>query len=199
MELWAKQNWSYPEGYGAACGSTPEPGPLHCTRAKDEIASTCEAEAINEHKFEKGYAGYNAAMNAQAWCTKQFCWLSPCACNKLDQAKSTWAATEFYSHSVCGAEDVYTEVSRNAFYLSACESQSQCIWDTSMDAGYASPTPAPGIAPRCAPKTSEETFQEYSNVLGRPTQIQPVELAWRMRTLSTTAPAKTSRCGIAMG
>lgn len=124
---WGKHDWYYPEAYGKTCGSTSEPGSFHCTQVKDPK----NASLFLKHEFNKTSPGYNKNMNTEPWCTKKWCLVDPCKCDKLDMTKSTWK-DGYYSYSMCGDVDVYTASAKCTTMTTkiACDKEITCKWGT---------------------------------------------------------------------
>jgi len=125
QEDWAKHDFSYPSNYANTCDqSGKEPGSFHCTWVKDMKTT---------HKFAVG-ATYNSKWDSETWCTKTFCWVDPCACDKLDIAKSSWL-NGHYSYSMCGSKDEYTEKKCDTNTdETKCKAATGCKWDTTCKA-----------------------------------------------------------------
>ncbi|CAE7365952.1 PKD2 [Symbiodinium natans] len=79
----------YPPTYGEGCGVHLEPGSSSCSDS----------------------SGNPLPLNESAgWCTKPWSYVNPCECSASDMTRSTYFDLElYYSYSVCGATDTYTE------------------------------------------------------------------------------------------
>jgi len=123
---WAKHDFHYPANYANTCDQAgKEPGSYHCTWIKEQ-----------NHTFAPG-VGYNPKWNSEAWCSDQFCWVDPCACDKLDISKSSWL-DGYYSYSMCNATDKYTPATCDGTDKTKCVGIIGCKWiegtSTSADA-----------------------------------------------------------------
>jgi len=122
---WAKHDFTYPSNYANTCNQAgQEPGSYHCTWKQGMKA---------KHAFANG-GTYNSKWDSEDWCSKKFCWVDPCACDKTDISKSTWLNSH-YSYSMCGATDTYTpaKCSTNTD-ATACNAATGCKWATTCTA-----------------------------------------------------------------
>lgn len=96
-----KHTVEYPADYALTCDSTGfEPGSFDCTKVAGK-------EML--HVFEKGNENYNDDYDSAGWCADKFCWVDPCNCDKADIAESSWIDDYYYSYSMCGGADGYSQ------------------------------------------------------------------------------------------
>jgi len=151
--------WDYPADYFDYCpppnGSLPgspsgfshwiEPGSYACTKV-DGVP----------HEFNLSSAGFNSYYNTTSWCTQPGCWVSPCTCNMLDMAPSTWIkrpndnGSIYYSYGACGGKASFTEaLCDGAQDYASCGALAGCKWMGT--------TPSPSTSPS-APTTTPQTY-----------------------------------------
>jgi len=119
---WAKHDFHYPASYANTCDQAgKEPGSYHCTWVKD----------VN-HTWG-GATGYNHKWNSEDWCSDKFCWVDPCACDKVDISKSSWL-NGYYSYSLCGQADQYTPATCADKSEANCPGTTGCKWDATVAA-----------------------------------------------------------------
>jgi len=120
---WTKHDYHYPANYANTCEQAGmEPGSYHCTWIKNKT-----------HTW--GGAGYNSKWDSEDWCTDKFCWVDPCACDKIDISKSSWL-NGYYSYSLCGQADQYTPVACSANTdKTVCTGTAGCKWTDSVASG----------------------------------------------------------------
>jgi hypothetical protein len=139
--------WDYPADYGEYCppanASAPggydgatypgwlEPGSYACTKVTGVT-----------HQWTNPSAGYNSNYNSAGWCTKSFCWVDPCNCDRADIGVSSWfkrrsdGGNIYYSYSQCGAVDSFTLALCTAGTTQTlCEAEAGCKWGTSGTTG----------------------------------------------------------------
>jgi len=162
--------WDYPADYFDYCpppnGSLPgspsgfshwiEPGSYACTKV-DGVA----------HEFNLNSAGFNSYYNTTSWCYQPGCWVSPCTCNMLDMAPSSWIkrpndnGSIYYSYGFCNGTNAFTEaVCDGAQDFTSCGELGGCKW--------MGPTPSPSTSP--SPPT---TMPPTSTSPSPPTTMPP--------------------------
>lgn len=126
---WSKHDFHYPAGYANTCDQAgKEPGSYHCTWMKDKD------EKVIAHTWTKG-PGHNCKWNSETWCEDKFCWVDPCACDKIDISKSSWL-NGYYSYSMCGQADQYSPVVCNVHTDKAvCAGAEGCKWVADVASG----------------------------------------------------------------
>lgn len=148
---WARHDWPYPDNTAATCdgssGTGPnwEPGSYDCTKVK--ITPVTDPVTYKTHKFEKGFAGYNAEYNSEAWCTGKSCYVDPCTCNMKDFSASSWfkkadGSKLYYSGMMCGAAYTFKDaVCTGKTTKTTCEADSGCTFASPVVADVTSPGP----------------------------------------------------------
>jgi len=126
-----KHDFHYPSNYATECAQSGyEPGSYGCTWVK-------EAGKLMPHSFSHN-SGYNQGWNSSAWCLSKFCWVDPCACDKMDIAKSSWL-DGYYSYSKCGAVDTFTKGDcKGGTDNATCSAIPKCKWQKTALVAYAS-------------------------------------------------------------
>jgi len=146
---WSKHNFTYPSNYANTCAdAAKEPGSFHCTTVANQT-----------HSFANG-AGYNSKWDSQTWCKDKFCWVDPCACNRMDISKSTWL-NGYYSYSQCGVKDSYSAKTCKATTKTACAAAVGCKWK-----GFPPPPTTTKAAPATTTIIKGSTNGAFSNGIG---------------------------------